>query len=70
MGLQPLPQPLITAHHLRRMAADLVLQAEALEASVPQPAAPEAAKLSTDSIFGAIKPYPRRLDKRPQRGGQ
>ena len=36
MPLQPLPQEAITAARLRRMAADLILEAEALEASVPR----------------------------------
>lgn len=69
--LQPLPQALIVAHQLRRMAKDLILQAEALEASVPQPAATDDGNFPADSFFGVIKPHPRRLDRvGPHRGGK
>ncbi len=40
MALQPLPQAAFTAAKLRDMARDLILQAEALEASLPQPTSP------------------------------
>lgn len=68
--LQTLPQALIVAHQLRRMAKDLILQAEALEASVPRPQAEWAPRQGF--IFGEIKYRPDSIDKiiRQQRGGQ
>lgn len=41
MGLRPLPQQLLTAAKLRRQAKELILLAEELEATVPEPAMPK-----------------------------
>ncbi|GEM_PF-5167221 len=70
LRLQPLPQALIVAHQLRRMAKDLILQAEALEASGPPQQVDDLPQKK--SIFGEIKYRPDSIANiiRKQRGGQ
>jgi len=52
--LQPLPQAAITAAQLRRLAQELILQAEALEAEVAKHM-PVVRRDAGGGVFGEIK---------------